>query len=227
MKQIEHPELPKRHAMPFVRLELAVMTILDGVLSVLLIKRQQAPHAGKWALPGGVLRIDLDSNLESAAQRVGQERLGVSLPYLRQQCAVGGVRRDPRAPWALSLVYRALVPADAFEPRPGKRVDQLKWVPVMKASVDPELAFDHASLISHAWVALQSEIERLELPGGFLPIEFTLGELQSTCESLLGRKLDKSSFRRRLEERDAVKPVKNLMRTGGAHRPAQVYRLAD
>lgn len=38
------------------------------------------------------------------------------------------------------------------------------------------------------------------------------GELQATCEQLLGRRLDKSSLRRRLVDRDLVKPVEGAMR---------------
>jgi len=214
------------HQMPFVRLELVVMSVIDDALSVLLIKRQQTPHAGKWALPGGVLRIDLDANLETGAQRVAQERLGVALPFLRQQCAVGGAGRDPRAPWALSVVYRALVPQEAFAPQPGKRVEAIKWVPVEQAAADKNLAFDHAGLIGQAVESTRSEVESLQLPQGYVPEQFTLTELQSLCESLLGRSLDKSSFRRKLDDRLLVEPIAELMRSGGAHRPSQVYRLA-
>ena len=102
--------------MPFTRLEIAVMSLVDGRLQVLLGRRAEAPHAGKWALPGGVLRIDLDRSLDAAAARVMRERLGLELPFLRQMAAVGGPTRDPRAPWALSVVYRALVPAEKLEP---------------------------------------------------------------------------------------------------------------
>ena len=90
-------------------------------------------------------------------------------------------------------------------------------------SEDGGLAFDHAALIGQAVVATRAEVDGLELPFGFLPEEFTLGELQSTCEELLGRRLDKSSFRRRLAERDVLEPVVGVMR-GGAFRPAQLYR---
>jgi 8-oxo-dGTP diphosphatase len=61
------------------------------------------------------------------------------------------------------------------------------------------------------------------LPFGFVPARFTLGELQSCCEMLLGRRLDKSSFRRRLDERSLVEPVPGEMRTG-PFRPAQLFR---
>jgi ADP-ribose pyrophosphatase YjhB (NUDIX family) len=215
---------PKQYPMPFTRIEIAVMAVLDDALHVLLARRAEAPHAGQWALPGGVLRIDLDDSLEAAARRVMRERLGMGLPCVRQLCAEGGPTRDPRSPWALSVVYRALVPAGSVDPAPGKRVEALAWRPVEAAAADRKLAFDHASLVARAAADTRAEIERLEFPDGFLPPRFTLGELQSCCEQLLGRRLDKSSFRRKLADRDLVEPVAGEMRTG-ANRPAQVYRL--
>jgi ADP-ribose pyrophosphatase YjhB (NUDIX family) len=209
--------------MPFTRLEIVVLSLVDGQLQVLLVRRAEAPHAGKWALPGGALRIDLDRSLEAAARRVMNERLGLELPFLRQLCAVGGPTRDPRAPWALSVVYRALVPAEDFAPSAGKRVEALAWRPVGDAIDDKSLAFDHAALIAQAVAVTRAEVERLELPFGILPQEFTLGELQATCEQLLGHRLDKSSFRRRLADRDAVEAVEGSMR-GGAFRPAQLFQ---
>jgi ADP-ribose pyrophosphatase YjhB (NUDIX family) len=214
-----------RHRMPFTRLEIAVLGLVDGDLRVLLARRAAPPHAGSWALPGGALRIDLDVSLDDAARRVMRERLGIDLPFLRQLCAEGGPTRDPRAPWALSIVYRALVHPDAVEPTAGKRVEALAWRPVARAMDDRALAFDHAALVTRAVAATRAEVERLDLPTGFLPARFTLGELQSLCERLLGRALDKSSFRRRLAERELVEPVPGEMRLG-ANRPAQIFRLA-
>lgn len=213
---------PTRHAMPFTRIELVVLSVIDGRLAVLLGRRAEAPHRGKWALPGGVLRIDRDRDLEAAAQRVSEERTGQSVPFLRQLLATGGPGRDPRAPWALSIVYRALLRSEAFTPSPGKRLDALAWRPADEAATDPRLAFDHADLIRFAIDTTRAEIERLDLPYGFLPDRFTLGELQASCEAILGRRLDKSSFRRRLDERNLLAPVPGEMRTG-AFRPAQLY----
>jgi 8-oxo-dGTP diphosphatase len=215
----------KSYPMPFTRLEVAVLAVVGGVLLVLLVRRAEDPHKGKWALPGGVLRIDKDASLDEAALRVARERLGVEVPFLRQLCAVGGPARDKRAPWALSVVYRALVPAERFEPLAGKRIEAVAWRPVDEASGDKGLAFDHAELVTKAVDATRAEVDRLELPFGFLPEEFTLGELQTTCEQLLGRRLDKSSFRRRLADRNLLEPVPGAMK-GGAYRPAQLYRAS-
>ena len=148
--------------MPFTRLEVAVMSLIDGQLQVLLARRAEAPHASKWALPGGVLRIELDRTLDAAARRVMHERLGLELPFVRQLCAVGGPSRDPRAPWALSIVYRALVRAGSLKPSPGKRIEALAWRPVQEAIEDKRLAFDHATLIEGAAEGTRAEVDRLE-----------------------------------------------------------------
>jgi ADP-ribose pyrophosphatase YjhB (NUDIX family) len=210
--------------MPFTRLELVVLSLVDHSLQVLLARRAEKPFAGQWALPGGALRIDKDVDLESAALRIGEERLNVRLPFLRQVCAVGSRKRDPRAPFAVSIVYRALVPFEAFGASPGKRVQTLQWRPVEAAMTDSRLAFDHGGLIGSAVQVTRGELEALLLPREYLPGTFTLGELQRICEEFLGRSIDKSSFRRKLADRDLIEPVAGQMRAG-ANRPAQVYRL--
>jgi 8-oxo-dGTP diphosphatase len=172
-----------------------------------------------------VLRIDLDRGLEDFAQRVAQERLGVTLPYLRQQCAVGSRDRDPRADWSLSLVYRALLQHQSFNPVPGKRVDELRWFAVDALDKAAPIGFDHQDVIGMAVSAMREEVDDLDLPFDYLPPEFTLGELQATCEALLGKNLDKSSFRRRLRDRDTVEPIEGAF-VGGANRPAQMYRAS-
>lgn len=209
--------------MPFTRVEVATLTVIEGSLHVLLALRAEDPHAGQWALPGGVLRIDRDASLEAAARRVMGERLGLEGLALRQLVATGGPSRDPRASWTLSVVYRSLVPAQSVSASPGKRIKDLRWYPVDDLKEPAPLAFDHARLVELAVEDVRAAVDQLELPFDFLPATFTLGELQLSCEQLLGHALDKSSFRRRLADRDLVEPVPGSMR-GGAFRPAQVYR---
>lgn len=212
--------------MPFVRVELAVLAVSEGQLQVLLGRRTAAPYAGRWALPGGVLRIDLDADLTAAAARVARERLGLDLPALSQLGAWGGRRRDPRAPWAMSVVYRCMTDPAAIAPQAGKRIEALKWVAAAEASADDALAFDHALLIGQAMSALRADVQDLRFVAGLLPEPFTLGELQAAAEGVLGRPLDKSSFRRRLDAAGVVAPVEGAMRTG-AFRPAQLYAFSE
>lgn len=216
--------MANRYEMPFTRLELAVLAVADGRLRVLLGRREGEPFRGRWALPGGVLRIDLDADLEAAARRTARERLNVEVAEPVLLTAVGARRRDPRAPWSLSIVFRVLVRPEALGARAGKRLGELRWTDVDEAAASGTLAFDHAALVARAAAATREETDRLDLPRGLLPESFTLGELQQLCEAVLGRPLDKSSFRRRLADREAVAPVEGVFR-GGANRPAQVYRL--
>ena len=216
----DHPTYP----MPLVRLDLVIMAVLDGALSILLSHRKEAPYKGRWGLPGGVLRIDLDESLEAGAERVGLERLGLRVPNLQLVTAVGGAKRDPRAPWAMSVVYRSLV-GTALPVTPGKRVQALEWRSWQSLADGPALAFDHARLIDHAVHATRQQIADLHYPAGWLPEAFTIPELQALSETVLGAAIDKVTFRRRLEAAGVLEPIEGAMR-GGAHRPAQLYRLA-
>lgn len=215
----------KQHPMPFVRVELVVLCVVGDRLHVLLSHREGAPYKGKWGLPGGVLRIDLDGSLEAAAQRVAQERLNMSLPNLDQVAAVGGADRDPRAPWAMSVVYRSLVQAD-LGATPGKRVQALAWRNVTDVMQAPDLAFDHASLVAKAVEETRREVRELRFQTGWLPEEFTLSELQALSEAVLAGPLDKVTFRRRIVASGCAFALEGKMKMSGAHRPAQLYSLA-
>ena len=215
---------PTKYPMPFVRLELVVLAVIEGDLQVLLSRRKDAPFKGKWGLPGGVLRIDLDASLEEGAQRVAIERLNRHLPNLEQVAAVGGASRDPRAPWAMSVVYRSLV-QPGLDMVPGKRVEALEWRSMDELATAADLAFDHAALIAKALHATRREVRELRIPKGWMPEEFTLGDLQAMSEAVLGAKLDKVTFRRRIETMAHIQSVEGQMRLGLAHRPAQLYRL--
>lgn len=214
----------KRHPMPFVRTELVVLSVANGGLQVLLSQRAEEPHAGKLGLPGGVLRIDVDVDLNAAAQRVAMERLGRELPNLQQLCAVGGAHRDPRAPWALSVVYRSLVQPE-LAVTPGKRVTALGWVSVDEALSAADLAFDHGRLIEQSVVQTRNQVSALEYPPGWVPEPFTLPELQAFSEAVLDKRLDKVTFRRRIEALGQIEALEGEMRAGAAHRPAKLYRF--
>lgn len=224
MPSTTNEDVTPKHPMPFVRLELVLLAVNEGSLQVLLSHRKEAPFKGKWGLPGGVLRIDLDASLEDAAQRVSMERLNRTLPNLNQIAAVGGAKRDPRAPWAMSVVYRALVQPD-IETSPGKRVQALAWRNVADVIQADDLAFDHASLVAQAVQATRQEVRGLRFPAGWLPAEFTLSELQALSEAVLDAPLDKVTFRRRMEVAGIAAPLEGKTKMIGAHRPAQLYSL--
>jgi 8-oxo-dGTP diphosphatase len=209
---------------PYTRLDLCVFTVLDGALHVLLAKRTNAPFRGLWALPGGALKFQIDRSLEQGFARVVRERLRCPVHQAKQQCALGGYDRYERGKWCLSIVYRTLVRPEHFAPTHGKRISDFEWRAVDEAVADPTLASDHMQLIAQCVGSLRQEVKRLELPASYLPLTFTLTQLQTECEQLLGKSVDKSSFRRRLAERHMVEPTGEVQQLA-AHRPAKLYRI--
>ncbi|MBB4481349.1 NUDIX hydrolase [Rhizobium etli] len=210
---------------PIATVDLAIFSLSPAGLSVLLVRRANAPFSGDWALPGGWIHIDEDADLEAAARRVLKEKTGVETPYLEQLQTTGSRTRDPRG-WSISIVYIALLSADDVAERQGGMAAEAEWRLIEGEGVGCPIAFDHAALLKEALGRIRSKVEYSSLPGHLLPVHFTLSELQSVYETLLSRKLDKSAFRKRMAEADFLEPVEGEMRRA-SNRPAQVFRLKD
>ena len=192
-----------------------------GGLAVALLNRPDAPCAGMAALPGGYVHADTDADLDATARRVLATKLAIDGTglFLEQLCTVSGATRDPRG-WSASVVYYALV----SEARLTGRADAIRL-----ASVDalPTLAFDHADIIARAVERLRAKAVYSNLPGFLLPETFTLPEFQTVYERILGKRLDQSVFRKRMDELGLIAPIPDGFRKGGRHRPAQLYRLSE
>jgi 8-oxo-dGTP diphosphatase len=128
---------------PALTVDLVVLT-RQGPPKVLLIKRQSAPFAGKWALPGGF--VDEKEPLERAARRELEEETGVSVAGLDQLYTFGDPGRDPRG-WTVSVVYLSRVEKSAVQPRAGDDAAEVGWFALDEL---PPLAFDHASILERA-----------------------------------------------------------------------------
>lgn len=208
------------HKMPFTRIEICLFSVIDDKLCVLLGLRERAPDENLWALPGGVVRTDLDDDLDASVQRVALERLNAPLTNPKQQMTVGGKNKDPRDPWAMSIVYRALVCTETFKVAAGKRLTDLKWMPVDEI---PKLALGHSRLVEQAVAGLREEVDRMEIPFDLLPPQFFLTEVKLLCDTVLGKVKDASRFRQRLDAAELVEPVGILVQRARG-RPAQMYR---
>ena len=211
---------------PLVSVDLAIFTLVESALHVLLVRRSRAagePFPDQWALPGGFVDVERDATLEACALRKLEEKTGVAAPYLEQLGSWGGAARDPRG-WSTTHAYMALVAADATL-TPGGNAADAQWVAVKERGVRARLAFDHAQILAAAIDRLRNKVEYTSLPAYLLPREFTLSDLQRAYEAVLGRTLEKSAFRTRVLAADLVEPVNKVRE--GSNRPAQVYRLRD
>jgi 8-oxo-dGTP diphosphatase len=202
---------------PITTVDVVLLTLHAGQHAVGLAPRTAEPFKGRSALPGGYLHVDRDHDARQAARRVLQEKTGIKAPYLEQLYTFAGASRDPRG-WSVSISYYALMPLSVLEPASA---GALTFVAVDEIG---QLPFDHSSIIEAAVRRLRDKSAYSSLPCYLLPSRFTLAELQATYEQVMGEKLDKSSFRRKLSELDFLEAVRGEVR-GGAHRPAQLYRV--
>src|SRR5688572_4919300 len=91
---------------PALTVDAVVFGFDDEDLKVLLIQRGVAPFAGKWALPGGFVKME--ESLEAAVRRELREETGLSEVFLEQLYTFGEPGRDPRGR-VVSVAYYALV----------------------------------------------------------------------------------------------------------------------
>jgi len=211
---------------PLTTVDVAVFAVAEGKLQVLLVERPRAdgePYPGMWALPGGFVDVERDSDLRHCALRKLREKTGVSLPYLEQLGSWGGAKRDPRG-WSATHVYFALIPVESAL-LPGANAADARWFPVGEHGVRVKLAFDHAEILEAAVQRLRNKVEYTSLPAFLLPPEFTLTELQRAYEIVLGRPIEKSAFRTRVLTTDLVEPVNRVR--AGPNRPARLFRLRN
>ena len=209
--------LPASAAAPVVAVDVAVFTVLDGALHVLLVKLRHGPFAGRWALPGG--RVRVDESLDAAAGRELAAQTGIRDIYLEQLYTFGSPGRDP-AGRVVSVAYVALIAhGGRFPPRPaGEKYAAAAWRPVRGL---PPLAYDHAAVVATAAGRLRAKLEYTNLVYTLLPRQFTLGELQEMYEAILGRGLDRRNFRKKILTLGLLHAVGRVRR--GPHRPAALY----
>ncbi|MEJ8827111.1 NUDIX domain-containing protein [Variovorax humicola] len=213
---------------PLVSADVAIFSIGDGALQVLLVQRARAPAAGAWALPGAVLNPQSDRDLEATARRALRDKISVEVPYLSQLRTFAGADRDPRG-WSLGVLYYALLPKNRVQAVVRSKVELVRWVNV-DADL-PALAFDHAEQLAAARSALRERVREHALPLHLMPEQFTLTQLQKVCEIILAQRpdgvaaLDKGAFRRRFAKSADIVEIPGAFERG-AQRPAQLFEVA-
>jgi 8-oxo-dGTP diphosphatase len=211
---------PKDYPAVLVTVDAALFTFHEEQLLVLLVQRSNHPDKDKWGLPGGFIDMARDQSLEDAANRKLLEKTGVVPPYLEQLCTIGNDSRDTRG-WSVTVCYTALIAHQACAPRIDS-VRDARWVAVdTLRSLD--LAFDHRTVITQARERLKQKALYSIVPAYGLPEKFTLPELQRIHEILIGKPLQKKSFRRRIEQADLLLDTGLKRQEGG--RPAALYKM--
>lgn len=206
---------------PFaVTVDLVLMTVAAGRLSVLLQRRPAEPFAGCLALPGGF--VGVDEPLDAAARRVLAAKAGFGAGeggWLEQLYTFGDPGRDPRMR-TVSIAYFALLPADRLAAAVAA-ADDLALAPF-----DPQpapLAFDHAAILAAALDRLRGKLDYTPVALALLPEVFALRDLQAVHEAILGKALNKPAFRRRMIDTGWIEAT-GERETVTNFRPAELYR---
>jgi 8-oxo-dGTP diphosphatase len=205
---------------PFaVTVDLVVLTIRAGTLSVLLVTRGEAPFLGTRGLPGGFVRSNED--LSAAAARELLEETGLSLRevHLEQLASYGAPDRDPRMR-VVTVAYLALAP-EMPTPRPGGDAAGADWVPVTETG---PLAFDHGQILADALERARAKLEYTPLAAAFCPPEFTIAQLRGVYETVWGTALDPRNFHRKVTGTPGFVIPASGETARGHGRPAQLYR---
>ncbi len=226
---------------PSVAVDVVLLTVADGVVRTLLLRRPRQPQQGRWALPGAFVGMDesldaaagrvlaskagLDAGLHGAAVHV--RRPGPGLAHPRDQRRVlrtgGGGATGPGGRLARSMA--ALMLADVVCPADGED-GEMATLEVRDAGGQAlALAFDHARILATAIERIRGKLDYAPIGFELLPATFTLRDLRLVHEAILGHPLNKDSFRRKVLDRGLVEATGDRLE-GVGHRPPELYRFA-
>ena len=207
-----------------VTVDVVILTMSEGTLHVLLVRRGEAPFEGMWAIPGGFKRPT--ETLHDAARRELAEETGVDAASLLTQFgAYGDPGRDPRMN-VVTVAYLAVL-RDVGAVVAGTDAAEAALVPVrdvLNGQIEP--AFDHLQILRDAVERVRVELEVTGIATAFVGATFTLAELRAVYEAVWGVQLDAANFRRSVVAEDGwVIPTGRRARPGPAGgRPAELYR---
>jgi len=222
---------------PHVSVDCVVFGFEFGKLNILLIERNidfEGKEYMDLKLPGDLVRKDED--LDTAASRVLRELTGLGNIYLKQFRAFGSpwrLRRQPRdLEWLRSIghpeeivvtvAFYSLINIDNDNAANFTLQSNARWYPVSEVS---ELAFDHIEILNQALAVLRTDLEAKPIAFELLPPKFTLGQMQQLYEVILGNKLDKRNFRKKVANMPFITPI-NEKQVYVSHKPARYYSFS-
>jgi len=207
---------------PIFTVDSVLFTCHDDRLRVLLVKRANHPDQNHWGLPGGFIDLSKDNTLEDAVIRILQEKTGIEPPYIEQLECRGNAQRDKRG-WSVTACYTALIAyqdcsthIDTVSDAQWHSIDDLETL---------DIAFDHKALIEYSRERLKQKALYSIVPAFALPKAFTLPELQRVHELVIGKPIQKSSFRRRIDQAELL--IDTGKKHAGGKRQAVLYTMKE
>lgn len=194
-------------ALPAVDVRAVLFTISEG--SLLIALERDGPG---WRLPRGVPAPE--EPLDAAARRIIRQTTDLREQYL-EQLYTFSIGEPPQ--WRVVVGYIALICG-------GQRPLAVAGADWHDAGAVPALSEADKMVVEYALVRLRAKIGYTNIAFHLLPETFSLSELQGAYETILGRRLDKRNFRRRVIA-SGILAATNAKRREGSHRPAALYRF--
>jgi len=224
--------------LPSISVDCVIFGFNENQLKVLLLKFKKSPV---WALAGGF--VGFEEDVDHAAQRILEERTGLNNIYLEQFYTFGDLARNYRATeehrdvnsamgrseeevsWLskryITIGYYALVDFSKVQVNPGELSDASEW---MDVSALPKLFLDHNRIIIKALESMRRSLDEKLVAFELLGDMFTMSELQLVYETILGKRLVRTNFQRKILSLEILDRIEKKY-SGGAHKAPYLYRL--
>jgi 8-oxo-dGTP diphosphatase len=210
----------REHVQLRLAVDIAILTVQQSLLQVLVVERANDPYRGQLALPGGFLRANEDLPHAAKRELAEETSLDGEMLHLEQLGTYGAPDRDPRGR-VVSVAYLAIAP-DPPNPAAGSDARRALLAPVEE--VRGTLAFDHDQILGDAVERARTRLEYTTLATAFCPPEFTIGDLRTVYEVVWGVPLDPRNFSRKVANTDDFVRPTGTKRTRETGRPAALYQ---
>lgn len=207
----------KEYSKVLVSVDVIIFGFDQNKLKVLIGRRQMDPGRGEWSLYGGF--VSANEGIDDAAKRTLYGLTGLNNLYMRQVGAFGSIDRDP-GERVISIAYYALINVKDYDEKLRKEHD-VQWVDINEI---PILYSDHNLMVEQALRIMRQKIKTSPISFQLLPQLFTLTQLQTLYEAVIGDEVDKRNFRKRIKEMDFIEKTDLIDKTG-SKRGAYFYRF--
>lgn len=201
---------------PSVTTDCVIFGFDGSKLKVLLIERGIEPYKGRWAFPGGFLKME--ESAEEGALRELQEETGLTGAYIEQFHTFTDPKRDPRER-VITIAYFALVRIQ--DVKGGDDAAKAQWFALDEI---PQLAFDHDMILRMAQSRLRERIHFQPIGFELMPEKFTMKDLQELYEAILEVKFERSNFAKKMLHYELVEQLEETV-WPTPKREARLYRF--
>lgn len=210
---------------PTLSIDCVIFSFYENSLQVLILKMRDQDL---WGLPGGYVKKT--ENVDDAAVRILKDRTGTENIYLQQFYTFGNLNRSEKAfeqyhdtIWNkqrfISIGYYALAEHSQVKLVLDEYSSAVQWHSIENL---PEFMMDHRKIFDKALTTLREQLNNHPIGYNLLPEKFTMPELQKLYEGILGKRLNRGNFYRKILRYDILTKLEES-RKGGAHKAPDLY----